>query len=298
MAPADFNSFVQEASNDIQHEINQSSVKAASSKRRYTYKSHDGFVLEIWSRSLSPKGYANLGELRTVLDGLSLYMMRERQSRAVRFQVIQNLGDTKVVVKILGSIKQDVVLPSSRAKREVSQLHSVQDSPTLPFSGLVNVSNVSLLTADHSNDFPIPHTHFSLRFGNMGSYLHSWDLETLLMGVRAEIEAQITIHGRIARLPSTEYSKSLAGLQFWIQKMPWETVNLAWAEVAIVVEGLWLYIVDERHHRETFIDVINNVRVKQVALGWIGKPNLPLEQMPSIGAVSRALEVTSSLQTL
>ena len=270
--PADLNSFVLEASNDIQYQINQSSVNAASSTRGYTYKSDDGFVLELWSRSLTPKGYASLGELRTIIDGLSLYMMQGKRSRAVQFQVVQHLGATKVVIMNTGSIKSDVALPNSKAKREVSPLRLIQDSPALPISAPPNVSNLSLLTADHPDDFPIPHTDFSLRFGNLGSYLHPWDLATLLMAVEAEVEGNITAHGRNARLPSTEYSKRSVGLVFWIRKMPWDTVNLAWAEVAIVVEGLRLYIVDGRHDRETFIDVINHARVRQVALGWIGKP--------------------------
>lgn len=295
--PADLNSFVLEASNDIQYQINQSSVNAASSTRGYTYKSDDGFVLELWSRSLTPKGYASLGELRTIIDGLSLYMMQGRRSRAVQFQVVQHLGATKVVIKNTGSIKSDVALPNSRAKREVSPLRLIQDSPALPISAPPNVSNLSLLTTDHSDDFPIPHTHFSLRFGNLGSYLHPGDLETLLMAVGAEVEGNITAHGRNARLPSTEYSKRSVGLEFWILKMPWDTVNLAWAEVAIVVEGLWLYIVDGRHDRETFIDVINHARVRQVALGWIGKPHMALEHASLTGVIGRGLEVSASRQT-
>lgn len=295
--PADLNSFILEASNEIQYQINQNSVNAASSTRGYTYKSDDGFVLELWSRSLSPKGYASLGELRSIIDGLSLYMMQRRGSRAVQFQVVQNLGGTKVVITNTGSIKPDVALPNSRAKREVSPLRLSQDSSALPISAPPSVSNLSLLMADHSNDFPIPHTQFSLRFGNLGSYLHPWDLETLLMAVGAEVEGNITAHGRDARLPSTEYSKRAVGLEFWIRKMPWDTVNLAWAEVAIVVEGLWLYIVDGRHDRETFVDVINHARVKQVALGWIGKPHFALEHASSTDAIGRGPEVPASRQT-
>lgn len=295
--PADLNSFVLEASNDIQYQINQSSVKAASSTRGYTYKSDDGFVLELWSRSLSPKGYPSLGELRSIIDGLSLYMMQGRGFRAVQFQVVQNLGATKVVIKSTGSIRPDVALPNSRAKRAVSPSRLIQDSYALPIPAPPSVGNLSLLTADHSNDFPIPHTHFSLRFGNLGSYLHLWDLETLLMAVGAEVEGNITAHGRDARLPSTEYSKRAVGLEFWIRKMPWDALNLAWAEVAIVVEGLRLYIVDGRHDRETFIDVINHDRVRQVALGWIGKPHTALGHASSTDAIGRGLEVPASRQT-
>lgn len=292
--PADLHSFVLEASNDIQHQINKSSVNTASPSRGYTYKSDGGFVLELWSRCLSPNGYASLGELRSIIDGLSLYMMQGGGSQALQFQVVQTLGATKVFIKNTGSIKLDVALPNSRAKREVSPLRLGQDPSAPAISAPSNLSNISLLTVDNSNDFPIPHTQFSLRFGNLGSYLHHWDLETLLMAVGAEVEGNITAHGRNARLPSTEYSKRAVGLEFWIRKMPWDTVNLAWAEVAIVVEGLRLYIVDGRHDRETFINVINHSRVRQVALGWIGKPHMALRYASPTDAIGRGLEVPAS----
>ena len=183
------------------------------------------------------------------------------------------------------SLIQDMSEP--RVKREVSPLPLIHYNSTSTTLSSTNVSAPGQMTADasdNSDDFPIPHTHFTLRFGNLGSNLHPWDLETLLIAVRAEIEAEITAHGRNARLPSTGYSKSLLGLIFWIELLPWHGVNLAWAELAIVVEGLWLYIVDGRHDRETFIDIINNAISAQVAYGWIGKSHRPTENNPSIAA--------------
>ena len=280
-------SFLLDAINDVQYHIDLSSVDTPSSEQWSTYKSADGFVLKIWNKPVFPEGYGSLGELRSVIDGLSLYMMQVGRSRALRFQVIQNIGATKIVIVNIGSIKQDVALPNPRAKREVSPLRLVPGSFMPSISSPANVSSLSLLAADDPDEFPIPHTPYSLGFGFFGAYLHLWDVDTLLMAVRAEIEHEISAHGRNARLPSTEYSKNLAGLQLWIQTMPWNTVNLAWAELAATVEGLMLYIVDGRHDRETFIDVINHVTGRQVALGWIGKSDNPLEHMTSTGAASR-----------
>ena len=254
-------------------------------------------MLEIWSRPVSLEGCVSLDEIRTVVNGLLLYMRQGRGPRAIYFQVIQNLGNSKAIIKNIGSIRPDMALREPRAKREISPLRLVQYSSTSTVAGSANISTLSLLTVDDPDDFPVPHTPYSLRFGNLGSYLHLWDLETLLMAVQAEIEEEITAHGRNARLPSTEYSKNAAGLHLWIQNMPWETINLAWAELAIIVEGLRLYIVDERHDRETFIDVINHVIGRQVALGWIGKPHIPLQQTSSTGAVSKDLEAPASWQT-
>ena len=287
--PKDLVSSLQQASNDIQRQIDQSSVNAASIDRWYTHNSADGLVLEVWSRSLSTEGCASLGELRTVIDGLSLYMLQGRRSGAVAFQVIHNQADTKANVMNIGSIQKNMALPNSRAKREVSKLHLVQNLSTSANNG-----NLSLPTSD-SDNFPIPYTDYSLQFGFFGSQLHLSDLEALLKAVRAEIEDEITAHGRNARLPSIEYSKSVLGFQLWIQKMPWDTLNLAWAELAIVVEGLWLYIIDDNHGRETFIDVINHVLNRQIAFGWIGKAHTPLVSLT--GAVSRVLEVPASRQT-
>ena len=234
-------------------------------------------MLEIWSRPASLEGCVSLNEIRTIINGLLLYMRQGRGSRVVHFQVVQDLGGSNAIIKTIGSIRQDVALREPRAKRETSPLRLIQYTSTSTVASSANASILSRLTVDDPDDFPIPHTPYSLRFGNLGSYLHLWDLETLLMAVQAEIEEEITTHGRNARLPSTEYSKNGAGLHLWIQNMPWETINLAWAELAIIVEGLRLYIVDERHDRETFIDVINHVIGRQVALGWIGKPHMPLQ---------------------
>lgn len=288
--PTDLKSFFVEASNDIQHQIDQSSVNAAFSERWYNYQSDDGLVLELWSRSVSLEWCVSLGELRNVINGLSLYMI-QRRSRAVRFQVIQNLGATKAIIMNKGSIRQDIASSTIESKREIARPPLVQYSSMSSATGVTNMSTLSLPTAD---EFPIPHTDYTLRLGNLGSYLHLWDLESLLVAVSAAIKEEITAHGRNARLPSTEYSKSLGGLQLWIQRMPWAAVNLAWAELAIIAEGLWLYIVNEGHDREAFIDVINHVTGRQVALGWIGKPPRPLEHSSSSGAVRRDLHALAS----
>lgn len=290
--PTDLNSLFVEASSEIQHHIDQSSVDAASSEQWYNYKSEDGLVLEIWSKSVSLEGYVSLGELRNVIDGLSLYMMQGRRSRAVRFQVIHKLGATKAVILHIGSIRQDVALRTTSPKRDVPPSPLVQYASTSSAVGGVNASTLSLLTGD---DFPIPHSDYSLHLGNLGSQLHPWDLETLLIAVSAVIEKEITAHGRNARLPSIEYSMNLGGLQFWIRRMPWDTVNLAWAELAIIVDGLWLYVVDGGNDREAFIDVINHATGKQVALGWIGKPHRHLELTSTVN-VRRGLEGLASLQ--
>lgn len=176
----------------------------------------------------------------------------------------------------------------------------VQDSPALELSQATNLSavNASTLSLPTADDFPIPHSDYTLRLGNLGPHLHPWDLETLLIAVSAAIEEEIAAHGRNARLPSTQYSKDLAGLHLWMQRMPWDTVNLAWAQLAIILDGLWLYIVDGGHDREAFIDVINHVTGRQVALGWIGKPHRPLEPTSSTGAVRRGLEALASRQVL
>ena len=277
----DLLSSLQQASNDIQHQIDQSSANAASIDRWYTHKSADGFVLEVWSRSLSTEGCASLGELRTVIDGLSLYMLQGRRSRAVAFQVIHNHSDTKANVMSIGSIQKHMTLPNSMAKRELSTLHLVRNLSTP-----ANIGNLRLPSAD-SDYFPIPYTDYSLHFGFFGSHLHLSDLEILLEAVRAEIEGEMTAHGRNARLTSIEYSKTVLGFQLWIQKMPWGTLNLAWAELAVVVEGLWLYIIDDKHDRETFIDVINHALNRQIAFGWIGKAQI--HPVSLTGAVSRRL---------
>lgn len=185
-------------------------------------------------------------------------------------------------------------LPTTRAKREVPPSPLVEYNSTSSVSGPVNGSILSLPTAD---DFPIPYSDYSLRFGILGSQLHPWDLETILIAVSAAIEEEIAAHGRNSRLPSTEYSMSLAGLQLWIRSMPWDTVNLAWAQLAIFVEGLWYYIVDGGHDREAFIDIINHVTGRQVALGWIGKPPVPLEPTSSTGSAKRGLEAPAYRQS-
>ena len=264
-------------------------MNAASIDQWYIHKSADGLVLEVWSRSLSTEGHASLGELRTIIDGLSLYMTQSRRSGAVTFRIIHNRSDIKANIMNVGSIKKHMALPNSMAKREVSNMHLVQNLSTP-----ANIGSLSLPTAD-SDYFPIPSTDYSLRFGFFGSILRLSDLETLLKAVRAEIEVEITAHGRNARLPSIEYSKSVLGLQLWIQKMPWATLNLAWAELAIVVEGLWLYIVDDKHDHETFIDVINHVLNRQIAFGSIGKAHIPLVSLTE--TVSRGLAVPASRQT-
>ena len=255
-----------EVSSEIQHQIDPSSVDSALEERRYHYKSADGFVLEIWSGSVFPEGYVSLGEQCNLFSGLSLYMMQGRRPRAIRFQIAQNLDATKAIIMHVGSIRQDIALPTIRAKR------SLPPSPLVPTSSVTGVLNASLLSLPAANDFPIPDTDYSLYLGNLGIQLRPWDLELLLIAVSAAITEEITAHGRIARLPSTEYLKVFSGLQFWIQSMPWATVNLAWAELAIIVDGLWLYIVDGGHDREAFIDVLNHVTGQQVAFGWIGKP--------------------------
>ena len=226
----------------------------------------------------------SLGKLREVVNGLSLYMTQRERSRTSKFKVIQNVGTAKAIMVDMGSVRQAVALPTTRAKREAPLWSVVPISVTGP-------ANASILSPLMANDFPIPHSDYSLRFGNLGSQLHPWDLETLLIAVSAEIGEEITIHGRNARLPSSQYSRTLAGLQLWIQKMPWDTVNLAWAELAIFTDGLWEYIVDGTHDREAFIDIINHVTRTQVALGWIGKPRAspPSTSLTSLtGAARRA----------
>lgn len=227
----------------------------------------------------------SLSELRHLINGLSLYMMQERRHRAVQFQVIQKSRSIKAVIINLGSIRQKIALPTNKDKREVPLSSSVQSSSILSVIRPTNATVSSLRTSD---DFPIPYTDYSLIFGNLGSRLHPWDLETLLIAVSAAIDAEIVEHGRNARSPSEEYSRNLGGLQLWVQKMPWVTVNLAWAELAIIVHGLRLYIVDDRHDQEAFIDVVNHVTGTQIALAWIGKPHQPFQQRRRMELKERA----------
>ena len=230
-------------------------------------------MLKIWRRSVTLEGYGSLSEVPDVVKGLSLYMMQGKRSRAVCFRSIQHLGATKAVIINIGSVGQDFASSTTGFKREVPPSPLVQYSSTSSVTGPVNESTLNLPTAE---DLPIPYTDYSLRLGNLGSQLHPWDLETILIAVSAVIEAEIAAHGRNARLPSSEYSMRLAGLQLWIQRMPWATVNLAWVELAIILDGLRFYIIDGRQDREAFIDVINHVTGTQLAFGWIGKPPRPL----------------------
>ena len=282
-------STLQQASNNIQRQIDQSGIKAASIDQPYTHEFADGSVLEVRSRPLSTAGHASLGELRTVIDGLSMYILQRKRTRAVVFQVIRKQSATRANVMNIGSIKKHMALPNSMTRREVSKLHLVQNLSTP-----ADINPLSLPIAD-SDDFPIPYTDYSLHFGFFGDQLHLPDLESLLTAVRAEIEEEISAHGRNARLSSIEYSKKVLGLHLWIQKLPWITLDLAWAELAIVVEGLWLYIIDDKHDRETFIDVINHVSNRQIAFGWIGKTQTP--RISSTGAGSKGPEVPTSRQT-
>lgn len=201
------------------------------------------------------------------------------------------MGTTQAMIVIIGSIRQDTALATTRAKREAPPLPLMQNSPTISVTGSANVSILSLSMAAK---FPIPHSDYSLVFGNMGSQLHPWDLETLLIAVSHEIEEEIAAHGRNARLSSSEYSKTLAGLELWIRKMPWVTVNLSWAELAIFVDGLCEYIVGGKHDRESFIDVLNHVTDTQVALGFIGKPRVPSLSTSLTGAARRSMEAPAS----
>ena len=229
-------------------------------------------MLEILSRRVSEKDGMSLGYLRKVINGLSLYMMQERRSQTVRFQVIQDQGAIRALVTNVGSIRRDVTL--SRTKREVPPLQLMQDSPTSSLTRIVNASSMSLLKTDH---FPIPHSDYSLVLGFFGAHVNLGDLENLLAAVSVTIEEELAAHGRLALLPSEEYSKDSAGLQFWIQRMPWSTENLAWAQLAVVLKGLWLYVVDGKHDREAFIDVVDDVNGRQIAFGWIGEPQRSLE---------------------
>ena len=183
------------------------------------------------------------------------------------------------------SLVQNVAMPTGRAKAEVQPLTLVQSSSNVSVPGFANASTSSLRTTD---DFPIPDTPYSLLFGNLGSQLYPWDLETLLVGVSAEIEEEIVAHGRNARLPSEEYSMTLAGLQLWMWKMPWDTDNLAWAHMAIIVRGLVIYIVDGGHNREAFIDLVNHVTGRQIAFGGIRNTQRLLEPTSSTRAVESA----------
>lgn len=281
----DLSAFFREASIDLQNQIDQFSVSATSFERWFYHTSNDGIVLELWTQSFSPHEYVDLAELRHVINGLSLYTMQQRQSRTIQFQVIEDLRATNPVIMNIGSIRRDVATLDTRAKRVVSPARSTQGSSASSVTGGLNTSTLNLLLID---DFPIPDTDYSLRFGNLGSPLYPWDLETLLIAVSAAIEEEIAAHGRIARLPSAEYSKDLAGLQLWILKMPWITDNLAWAELAIIVHGLWLYVVVGGHDREAFVDVFDHVTGSQVALGWIGKPSRSLKATSFTGAARRA----------
>ena len=190
--------------------------------------------------------------------------------------MIQYQGATRALVTNVGSIRQDVAL--SMNKREVPPLQLIQNSSTSSLTRIVNTSTLSLLKTDH---FPIPHSDYSLRLGFFGAHVYLWDLENLLTAVSVTTEEELAAHGRLALLPSEEYSKDLAGLQFWIQRMPWSTENLAWAQLAVILNGLWLYFIDGRHDREAFIDVVDDVAGRQIALGWIGKPPMPLELTPA-----------------
>ena len=180
-----------EASSDIQHQTDQSSVNAASSELWYSRKSAGGLVLEIWTRSVSPEGFLSSGQLHDVINGLSLYMMQGRRSRAVRIQVIQNLGTTKATVVNIGSIGLDLALPTVKAKREAPPSTLVQYSST---SSAINFVNASVLSLPVADEFPIPYTDYSLHLGNVGSPLHPWDLETILIAVSAASELSFPIN--------------------------------------------------------------------------------------------------------
>ena len=189
--PTDLDSLFLEARSDIQHQIDQSSVNAASSKLCYNCKSADGIILEIWSRSVSTEAFLSLGQLHDVINGLSLYMMQGGRFRAVRFQVIQNLGTIRAAIVNTGSIRLDVALPTVKAKREAPPSTLVQYSSTSP---AITSVNASVLTLPMANQFPIPYTDYSLRLGNLGSPLHPWDLETILIAVSAASELSSPIN--------------------------------------------------------------------------------------------------------
>ena len=166
--------------------------------------------------------------------------------------------------------RQDPGFSESMAKRDDLPLCLFQYNTTS-----ITATNPSILNG--TDNLPIPHTPYSLRLSMTGSYMYLGDIQTLLSLIRDRAERELITHGRNARLSSSEYSADSVGLRLWVQKMPWETENLAWAELAVIIDGLWLYILEEEDDRETFFELINDQIRRQVAFGWIGKPHVPLQ---------------------
>lgn len=281
---------------ELDRDVDKYGDYTPSAKPEFVYSLDEG--VEIWLLKVfrPPQGYLSYGQLRTMITGLQIYLVLGKRPRSVRFRVLHGPNNDVLGQGAVGSLWLPDPPSKTTAKREF-QLSSLNLNAALSSStaqdstsSVSNQTNSGLLTAQVPNSsianpgtgptrFKVPNTEMILSLTTRNNQpIGFLALQALLTGANNRIYDQIEIHGESAVITGRNFRYYLEDPGIVLEVLSWQSSpnpGLTWSQLAEVIEGLALFIVDERHYVTCYFNVIYGAAETTVGIGKIA-PSLAL----------------------
>lgn len=291
MSPPQLNSLLLLAAVDLDEDVIIYGQHMPSAGPEYTYSLDQG--VDIWLLKVSgPQGYLSYGQMRTMITGLQIYMVIGDRLQAIRFRVLYGPNDAVLGHGAVGDLRPPSPPRSNTtAKRgfQVSSLNSnaassmsiAQDSTTpnvskIPSSLLtIQIPNSSLPDGGNAHKhFQVPDTQMTLVLTKRNRDIDYHTLQALLTGANNSIYQQIDLHGESAVITGRNFRYYLEDQRVVLEVLSWQrapNAGLTWMQMAEIVEGLALFIVEERIYSACFFNAVYGDQEETVGIGKIAR---------------------------
>lgn len=249
----------------------------------FEYDLGDGVELGIWKRASFPNGLT-WKTLQTIVNGLWLYYIQQKKEpRKAQSRVLVDENDFAITF----SVSRKSITPSSTTPKRDTEFdrYSGYASASLIFKDL----NSSLLYSVPFNSslsdrnefsppldggarrFPIPDTGLTLAISSRGPFIDHAVMEHLLIEANHLIYSQI--HDRGVNAPMTgssfRHREEGSGIALELLSARPPPNKLTWGQLANVLEGIALYVVERQDYRACYITILASEPEVEIGLGKI-----------------------------
>jgi len=278
----------------IKEGIGDYGVDSHFPKRSFEYGLGDGVEMRIWQTSF-PNGLT-WNTLQTIVNGLWMYYIQQtKELREARFRVLVDANNFEVG---FGVIRKPIA-PTSPTLKNATQFYRRSGSATRSsvskglntrlidsktFNSSLSGPNKSSLQLDRGpRRFPIPHTELTLGIFSRGPLLDHTVMENLLLEASHLIYNQIDYRGANAPMTGSSFRHREEGsgiaLELLSARPPRK--RLTWGQLANVLEGISLYIVEQQDYRACYITIFAGEPEVEIGLGKISFSIIQPQHNPS-----------------
>lgn len=296
MSPPELNALLLVAAVGLDENVNKYGNHAPSAGSEYVFSLDKG--VDLWVlKVFRPQGYISYGNLRLMITGLQMYMVLGKRPWAIKFRVLYGPNNFDLGHGAVGNLWPPDPPSNTTLKRGIQSssvsLNAASLSSIAPDSTSTNWSHIasSLLTTQSPNSslpgagkgpirFKVPDTEMTLALTRKNLYIDFFTLQALLTGANDSIYQQLDLHGASALIAGRNFRYFLEDRRVVLEVLSWQSLpstGLTWGQLAEVVEGLALFVVEGPYHNACFFDVLEGDPEATIGVGKIA-PSLALAE--------------------